>query len=199
MYRRRSAGRRPDQRRHRPVLRRRGPRRAQWRPYDDLEAPLAGHAAARSARPRPGRHGAVHGGATGCTGRNGREGHPGQRVQLAPLPGSLRQRCRGGRPRRPPPRAHRPGGQAAGEAPGPLRPPRQSSACLPPNQAPHGANSARSRDQFRGRHERPPPGRARPVDRLTTRTGEWRSGSAPALGAGGRGFKSPLPDQSYLG
>src|SRR5438105_1253496 len=25
-------------------------------------------------------------------------------------------------------------------------------------------------------------------------TGEWRSGSAPALGAGGRGFKSPLPD-----
>ncbi len=24
--------------------------------------------------------------------------------------------------------------------------------------------------------------------------GEWRSGSAPALGAGGRGFKSPLPD-----
>src|SRR5262245_37197592 len=26
-------------------------------------------------------------------------------------------------------------------------------------------------------------------------TGEWRSGSAPALGAGGRGFKSPLPDQ----
>src|SRR5918995_6707303 len=26
-------------------------------------------------------------------------------------------------------------------------------------------------------------------------SGEWRSGSAPALGAGGRGFKSPLPDQ----
>jgi hypothetical protein len=25
-------------------------------------------------------------------------------------------------------------------------------------------------------------------------SGEWRSGSAPALGAGGRGFKSPLPD-----
>jgi hypothetical protein len=25
-------------------------------------------------------------------------------------------------------------------------------------------------------------------------TGEWRSGSAPALGAGGRGFESPLPD-----
>lgn len=25
-------------------------------------------------------------------------------------------------------------------------------------------------------------------------TGEWRSGSVPALGAGGRGFKSPLPD-----
>ncbi len=25
-------------------------------------------------------------------------------------------------------------------------------------------------------------------------TGEWRSGSAPALGAGGRGFKSRLPD-----
>ncbi len=28
-----------------------------------------------------------------------------------------------------------------------------------------------------------------------TGTGEWRSGSVPALGAGGRGFKSPLPDQ----
>src|SRR5207244_3910200 len=28
----------------------------------------------------------------------------------------------------------------------------------------------------------------------TKRDGEWRSGSAPALGAGGRGFKSPLPD-----
>ena len=27
------------------------------------------------------------------------------------------------------------------------------------------------------------------------KTGEWRSGSAPALGAGGRGFKSPLPDR----
>ena len=29
-----------------------------------------------------------------------------------------------------------------------------------------------------------------------TGNGEWRSGSAPALGAGGRGFKSPLPDRS---
>jgi hypothetical protein len=28
--------------------------------------------------------------------------------------------------------------------------------------------------------------------------GEWRSGSAPALGAGGRGFKSPLPDSTPL-
>ena len=28
----------------------------------------------------------------------------------------------------------------------------------------------------------------------TFESGEWRSGSAPALGAGGRGFKSPLPD-----
>ena len=30
--------------------------------------------------------------------------------------------------------------------------------------------------------------------RNLVRSGEWRSGSAPALGAGGRGFKSPLPD-----
>ena len=29
--------------------------------------------------------------------------------------------------------------------------------------------------------------------------GEWRSGSAPALGAGGRGFKSPLPDSLTSG
>src|SRR5579883_2041463 len=29
--------------------------------------------------------------------------------------------------------------------------------------------------------------------------GEWRSGSAPALGAGGRGFESPLPDPPAAG
>jgi len=28
----------------------------------------------------------------------------------------------------------------------------------------------------------------------TNSYGEWRSGSVPALGAGGREFKSPLPD-----
>src|SRR5205814_3985378 len=47
------------------------------------------------------------------------------------------------------------------------------------------------------------PGRARRGDSARARAGaagtlegdgEWRSGSAPALGAGGRGFKSPLPD-----
>ena len=39
----------------------------------------------------------------------------------------------------------------------------------------------------------PPGGQKRRSERIL-RTGEWRSGSAPALGAGGRGFKSPLPD-----
>ena len=44
-------------------------------------------------------------------------------------------------------------------------------------------------------------GRPEPLRRTTAQVrvpfagnGEWRSGSAPALGAGGRGFKSPLPD-----
>src|SRR5205807_2371884 len=37
-------------------------------------------------------------------------------------------------------------------------------------------------------------GRRGPPARTMTADGEWRSGSAPALGAGGRGFKSRLPD-----
>ena len=40
-----------------------------------------------------------------------------------------------------------------------------------------------------------PSARVAVADRQTWSAGEWRSGSAPALGAGGRGFKSPLPDQ----
>src|SRR5918997_417143 len=38
-------------------------------------------------------------------------------------------------------------------------------------------------------------GRRAPIRSAGGTSGEWRSGSAPALGAGGRGFKSPLPDQ----
>ena len=37
-------------------------------------------------------------------------------------------------------------------------------------------------------------GQACLLPRTLVLNGEWRSGSAPALGAGGRGFKSPLPD-----
>ena len=46
-----------------------------------------------------------------------------------------------------------------------------------------------------------PPGRAgagSPVLAGGLVLGEWRSGSVPALGAGGRGFESPLPDGIYL-
>ena len=109
--------------------------RHRWRPYADVEAARPRQAPSRSARPRPGRHGrrprsTCPGVPAGTTGKVIlANGFNWLRYRVR-----VRQRRRAGRPRRPPPRADRPGGPSPGQAgqagragrQGPLARPRSS-------------------------------------------------------------------------
>ena len=77
-----------------------------------------------------------------CARGHGGQGDPGQRLQLAALPGPVRERRRARRPRRPPPRADRPHRPPPGQA----RPSRHHLTTAPGRASGSGAGSSHRRD-----------------------------------------------------